>query len=237
MIGIALGCFWRQVQNQNRAQALRFVEHLPIQGVELTIGLRTDFESFQLNQHQNEYLTSLDYVSIHAPWSILHDYPEPEKMKEALEKIQSLVETTNAQSVVFHPPGIPPFKQIKKHKIPIVIENMQKKNSFPPEKLEQFLETYHAGFCLDTAHAYSIGKNETKHLLERFGPRLRQIHFSARYRQKDHEPLQKASTGFLKSLEPLRGKKTNIILEQDYHRIDYAFIRKEIQFARAFFQD
>lgn len=232
---MALGCFWRFFQNKNRTNAIDWVKPFKLNGIELTLGGKNDLELFKPTSKQLDYLSGLEYVSVHAPFSFTKYYPKPEETEQALLQLKEIYESSHAKAVVFHPPYIPSSRVLKKYGFNVLIENQLQKKHISHLTLANAMHEYNAGFCLDTAHAYSYEASETQLLYNRFKKNLKQIHFSARYRNRDHQPLTKASPAFLKSIQPLKQVTCPIIIEEDYATKNTKLIQKEIMFAKAFF--
>lgn len=231
-----MGNFYRSARNQNRANALKWIQKLPVQGVELTLGNQKDFEAFHLNTQQKKYLLDLDYVSLHAPFKTLAYYPTTETLDNALNKIQEIYDESNAKAIVFHPHHLPPHQLLRKRHFKVLIENMEQKKHIPTSRITRLADEYHAGYCLDTSHAYEFGSHETQKLFHKFKQRLGQIHLSANYRHQNHQQLTKASPAFLQSLEPLQETDVPIVIEEDFKRRNLTLAKKEIDWIRTFFR-
>ncbi|MDX1584338.1 MAG: hypothetical protein R3338_12140, partial [Thermoanaerobaculia bacterium] len=85
--------------------------------------------------------------------------------------------------IVVHPDVISDSRPWRKLGSRICIENMdlRKKVGQRAEDLEPFMEELpEAGFCLDLAHAGQVDPSmeEARRFLDRFGPRLMQVHIS-----------------------------------------------------------
>ncbi len=117
------------------------------------------------------------YLSVHAP------------VKERTAKEADLVAWLDAlplavNSIVTHPDTIEdagPYRLLGRR---LVIENMdnRKRDGRTVEEMARYFERLpEAGFCFDIAHAWSIDPSmRLAHgLLDRFGPRLRQVHLSS----------------------------------------------------------
>lgn len=126
------------------------------------------------------------YLSVHAP------------VKERTAKEADLVAWLDAlpvavNSIVTHPDTIEdaaPYRLLGRR---LVIENMdsRKRDGRTVEEMARYFERLPAaGFCFDIAHAWSIDPSmRLAHgLLDRFGPRLRQVHLSSLH-EGSHVPV------------------------------------------------
>lgn len=236
IISFALGNFWRFSQNQNRANALKWIQKLSVDGVELTLGKKEQFKTFRLNAKQKDYLSGLEYVSVHAPFRSAKKYSSPEEHEKDLNRVQEIYEDSHAQIVVFHPSYLPSKKLLKKFRFKIALENMEKEDRVSLQRLANLMRDYKTSFCLDTSHAYEYGPFRTRLLLKHFEGHLQQIHFSANYRRHNHHPLTKASPAFLKSIEPLKETNVPIVIEEDFRRLNLPLAKKEIEWTKMFFE-
>lgn len=235
IISLATGSFWRSFRNKNRADALQLVQKLPVNGVELTLGKKDEFECFRLLVRHKKILQKFDYVSVHSPFRSAKSYKTIEEHEKDLNRTQEIVEESNAQTVVFHPHYLPSKKLFKKFRFKVALENMEKEDKVSMQRLAKLMQEYKTGFCLDTSYAYEYGPFRTTELLRRFKPKLVQIHLSANYRRHNHRPLTKASPAFLESIEPVKDTNVPIILEENFARKNFSLAKKEIAWAKKFF--
>ncbi|PLW79912.1 hypothetical protein C0585_05390 [Candidatus Woesearchaeota archaeon] len=218
IICFALGNIWRFSESDNRADLLEKIQHLDIEGVELTIGTVHELENFELKKSQIKWLKQLKYVSIHAPFKLLSD---PNKIKIYLDKLQKIYDLTNAKTVIIHPDNLPEKKLLKKYSMHVSTENMVKRKNITIPKLKKIIEEYGLGLCLDVAHSYFWSEKETKKLIDEFKEIITQVHFSNNYRRKDHLPFDKVSKSFLRSINPLKDIEVPIIIEEDIKTKDF----------------
>ncbi len=235
IISLASGSFWRSFRNKNGADAIKLVQKLPVNGVELTLGKKDQFGRFHLRTFHKKILQKFDYVSVHAPFRSAKKYETPEEHEKDLNRIQEIVEEANAQTVVFHPHYLPQKKLLKKFRFKIALENMEKRKKVSLQGLSKLMQEYKTGFCLDASHAYEYGPFRTNELLQRFKPKLRQIHLSANYRRQNHQPLTRASPAFLESIQPIKDTNVPVILEENFARKNFSLAKKEIEWAKKFF--
>lgn len=131
-------------------------------------------------------LEGFDYVSVHAPSRLA-------RLSEQ-ELCARLRQLPDHWPIVVHPDVISdpaPWRELG-HRI--CIENMDRRKRVGQyaDDLEPFFEELPAaGFCLDLAHAHQIDPTmeEARRFLERFGPRLRQVHVSRLGGASEHLPV------------------------------------------------
>ncbi|MFW6013839.1 MAG: TIM barrel protein [Candidatus Nanoarchaeia archaeon] len=98
----------------------------------------------------------------------------------------------------------------------ISIENMPKDRWVSINELEKIHNKYkNAGFCLDTAHAFSYSKVHLKEIIDHLGGKITQVHLSGRRNGRDHVALTEADTGFYESIIPLKEINVPVIIEED----------------------
>lgn len=126
------------------------------------------------------------YVSVHAPTKRLAG--------DERETIRTLGQLPLwVRSVIVHPDVMGDVDAYRALGTRLVVENMDGRKTVgrSAEELEQFFDALpDAGFCFDIAHAHSLDQSlELAHeLLDRYGPRLRQVHLST-LRDGEHVPV------------------------------------------------
>jgi hypothetical protein len=136
---------------------------------------------FQLDQELTEKINEFEYVSIHCPCKNII-YGKNKKTKQVLEKLKDLCEKLKVNWIVMHPSVIEDFSVFNGFDLPILIENMDKRNEklIKPEQFRKFREEFDFGFLLDLQHAYEqdSSMNSAKELLGVMGERLKEMHVS-----------------------------------------------------------
>ena len=89
--------------------------------------------------------------------------------------------------------------------------------------------------CLDTSHAYSWSKYETGKLIQNFGEKIAQIHFSGSYRRKQHVSLRRISNNFLFSIQPIQHLDVPIVIEEDMKQKSLKYLIDELEFIKRLF--
>lgn len=239
LYSFATGNIWRWNDDPNRNALLDPIRSLDISGVELTFSSKEELYAFRPSKINREWLKSLDYVTIHAPFTLLAGgFDETELMRQ-LECLSVLYHQIDAKNVVIHPER-PVFdgNYLDRCDFQISTENLPRGFGISSDDLMVYLERFpRMMLCLDVAHAYFWGKRETGRLIERFGDRISQIHFSGTYRQQDHLSLQIVSRDFLRSICPLKTLPVPIVIEEDMDVSPMSYIINEINYIKQWFGD
>jgi sugar phosphate isomerase/epimerase len=129
-----------------------------------------------------------------------------------------------------------PFDFLDNYSWNIILENMPKKEKVDNKKATNIFVKSKYGFCLDTTHAYTHSKDEIERLYNLLAPKLKQMHFSAAFRQKEHRKLSTATKSFMKSVKPVL--KSNVPLILEINKInwdDKTEVNNEIKFVKELF--
>jgi hypothetical protein len=141
------------------------------------------------------------YLSVHAPTK-QRSLAEAEFV-EVLAGLPAFVD-----SIVVHPDLIEDPAAYRPLGSRLVVENMdarKRSGRYGAELAEVFAALPDAGFCFDVAHAWSVDPTMEvgEELLDRFAPRLRQVHLSSLDERDGHVPL---SADHEALFEPLLGR-------------------------------
>ena len=139
--------------------------------------------------------------------------------------------------MIIHPDVLPRPGLLNRYKFNVSTENLEPYKKVSIKDLKEIFKKYpKAGLCLDVGHAYFYGKHETKKLVEVFGDRITQIHFSGNYRSKDHVSLRKVSKDFLSSIRPIKGLEAPIVIEEDIDKGSLKYLKDEIKYIKSLFK-
>lgn len=233
VISFALGSIWRW--KRNRADLIRYIRKLDVDGVEVTLGFKHELVSFvsSLSESDRDWLRSLRYVSIHAPFNLADKLQDEKEVIGQLVLIEKLYKEINAQNVIIHPDALPRPDLLDRCKFNVSTENLEPFKKISTKDLEMIFKKYpKIGLCLDVAHAYFFGKHETKKLVETFGDKITQIHFSGNYKLKDHRSLRKVSKDFLSSIRPIKNLTAPIAIEEDIKKESVKYLKDEVGYVR-----
>ena len=152
-----------------------------------------------------------EYVSVHAPSRF--DAAEERAVVDALARLVPL-----GWPIVLHPDTIHDVAPWRAFGSLLAIENMDKRKAKgrTVDELERFFERLpEAMFCFDIGHAQQVDRtmNEADFLLERFGPRLLQLHVSEVNAESRHDPLSRAAVLAFQKVAPWVPEGAALILE------------------------
>ncbi len=228
IIGFATGCLWRWVEDNNRAALLNTISRLNIDAVELTFANKDDLFKFKLTNTMIKWLKSLEYVSIHAPFGLMTKILDEERPL-VLKTIERLYLLVNAKTVIMHVNQLPSPDDLKKYRFHISIEHLEKKKNISLKEFDKLIKNYpDAGICLDTSHNYSWSPSETKKMVELYGFRITEVHFSATLRGKTHRSMEVAPKAFFKSIKPLKDLNVPMIIEEDMEFESFEEVESEV---------
>lgn len=231
----ATGNVWKILGN-DLEKAISLIRNLNmpvLKGVELTIG-KQKTEEIRLSRNNLKWLKGLKRVSIHAPFTYKHLKNDPEKIKNTVLEILDLYSTVNSKTLVMHAnePGFIDYVY-KTTDMNISIEQMEKYKQMPLEEFDKLIRKYpKAGVCLDVAHSYSYSTFETQKIIEKYGPRIKEVHLSGMRNLKAHIPLSNAPKRFFKSIRPLKNLQCPIVIEETMGDVNMDWIRNEVIFIK-----
>ncbi len=235
---IATGNFWRLAQkSQNQSDILRFVKQFSCDGIEITFSRNEQLYKFKPDKSDLDFLSSKETVSLHAPFNFSSGCKTEDELEKNLEQLQFITKQTHAKRIVIHPNQMPPKKMLKKFRLPVITENMRKKNHVTQSTLEKIMQTTGCGLCLDVGHAYSFDRNEANRLVHRFKNKIQQLHLHSVYRNKDHRQFQQPHTKtYLQSLAASLALNVPIVMEEEFTHFSVPLIRREIEKTRLLIQ-
>jgi len=236
IFSFALGNIWKWKPSINRNDLIDIVRELDVSGVEITFSTKEELYAFKLSNPNKNWLRSLDYVTIHAPFNLLA-YSKNEVLKQ-LDCLFSIYENIDAQNVIIHPKLNTKHSEILKNKeFNISIENLPPRFGISVSDLQKFMDTLPTvTLCLDVAHAYLWSKYETSYLTSSFENRISQIHFSGTYKRKDHQSLRIVSKDFLHSIQPILELNVPIIIEENMNIQSLEYVKEEIEYIKSLFK-
>jgi len=233
----ALGCLWRWHDSKNRGELIKYVEKLGVSGVEITLGYKEEISAFKISDKDKKWLKSLDYVSIHAPFSLLKEAKDQNEVISQLDAIKSLYQEVNAKNVIIHPDNLPSPKILEKYNFNISTENLMPRSKMGIAQMKKIFRKYPKNrLCLDVSHAYLWSELETKKIVDNFGEKISQIHLSGTYRKKDHQSLRGVTKKFLRSIEPIKELRVPIVIEEDIRKEKgERYLMEEVEYIKAMF--
>jgi len=236
-ICFALGNIWRWNKSNNRNNLIKYAKKLNISGVELTFSSKLELFSFKLSKENKDWLKTLNYVSIHAPFSLISKSKNEKEIIKQLDLIEEIYNKINAKNVIIHPTELPPLKILNNYNFKYSTENMSKKKKVTITKMEELLNEYpEMGLCLDVAHAYRWSKNETGELIKNFKGKITQIHFSGTYKGKDHLSLKSVTKNFINSIKPIKELNVPIVIEEEIKIKSEKYLKEELKYIKSIFK-
>lgn len=228
----ATGNLWKWAKTDNRGPLLNYIRKLDIEGVEITFAEINELNAFRVSKTNMEWLKTLDYVTIHAP------FRRPKGMSDTdyIAPVYRLYKKLGAQHIIIHPQDLPEYSVLRKYRMNVSTENMRPYKHISHSDLERILRTYRGmGLCIDVAHAYVHSKDETKKLVERFRDKITQVHLSGTYGKQDHRSLRIVTKRFMESIEPIRQLDVPIVIEESMKKKTIQYIKDEIAYCRSLF--
>ena len=233
----ALGCLWRWQNSKNRGELIKYVKKLGVSGVEITFASREELYATQLSPRNIAWLKTLEYVTIHAPFELVKKSKNQRELIKQLDVIAKLCKEINAKNVIIHPDNLPSPKILEKYDFNISTENLTPKSKVGIDQIKNLFRKYpKIKLCLDVSHAYLWSELETKKIVNNFGDKISQIHFSGTYRKKDHQSLRGVTRKFLRSIEPIKGLRVPIVIEEDIGKEKVErYLVEEVEYIKAMF--
>jgi len=196
-IGFSTGSIYSWEESINKQ--IEILKQIGCNAIEINFGVITDINE-EISEENINYIKSLDYVSIHAPF-FKEDrtdltYNNTQKIIDLIKKLEKSYFKLNAKTIIFHPNNIKDYSIFNNTKMNICIENMPIKRNISIEKLLELINKFPKfKIIIDTAHALTYDKNQLHKLIEKFKNEIQHIHFSDRryseYKKKvsDHQQL------------------------------------------------
>jgi sugar phosphate isomerase/epimerase len=229
IFSFALGNLWTWNKNNERNDILDYVRKLGVDNVELTA---VPIESLKISEENRRWLKGLEYVSIHP---FIKGVTGSDSLVKQFDLIYSIYDSVNAKQLIIHPGELPSKEILKMYDMKVSTENMSPKFHIADSKLNSLITEYDLGLCLDVSHAYRFSGNETKKLVEIYGSRISQIHFSGTYRNKNHQSLRIVTQRFMDSIEPIKKLNVPIVIEEDIKEQNLDKVKEEIKYIKNLF--
>lgn len=236
IFSFALGNLYRWSKSQNRNILIDYAKKLDIVGVEITFASKKELNAFKLSKDNKTWLKKLDYVSIHAPFSLIKKADNQNEIIKQLNIIANIYHEVKAQNVVVHPDNLPESKILRRYDFIVSTENLTHSGFYRAIDLRKVFMRYPSlKLCLDVSHAYFWSKSLTSELVKIFRDRISQIHFSGTYKRQDHQSLRKVTKDFIDSIQPVKKLNVPIVIEEDIKEKSLAYAEKEIEIIKKIF--
>ncbi len=228
---IATGNLWRK--NLTSDQVIDYLSQFEIDGIELTIGQIEELSGFSMSKRAINELKRYKYNSLHSPFHLVTDARNDEEITKQISILNGIYMQIEAHTMVIHPKQLIKPYLLKKFNGHISTENMPPKHKMKISDYAKILGRFpKMGLCLDVSHAYLVGPDETKQIIQKFKKRITQVHFSGAYRGQEHSSIKPASKKFIESIKPIKELRVPIVFEGDIRSGKPQELKKEIRAIR-----
>lgn len=232
LISISTGLVYKFTNDRNRM--IEMLRKFSPDGIEISFADPDYLFQFNISDENVEYLKTLPYVTIHAPWKNIRYSDNPVCVK-TLKAIEALYNKIDAKNVTIHSLEVYDYEVLNDCKFKISTENedCRKPGNTTPEEIEKILnENPEFGFTFDIAHAMSVDPNHSDDFLKL--TRLQQIHVA--YFDKEypgHLPLFNHGNDEIEEYFRMMPEKVPLVLEftaETEEQIDW--VKDEIEYLR-----
>jgi hypothetical protein len=140
ILGFATGNIWDWHDDNNVASLFRYMDKLNINGIELTLGTKEQLYHFKPTKKQVNWLRSLDYVSIHAPFRLVRRADNEEEIVKQLNYIQKFYDLIKAKNLIIHPTDLPKPSILRNYDFKVSTENLTPEKHFTIPVLKKLLQ-------------------------------------------------------------------------------------------------
>lgn len=234
-IGFTTGCLYKT--DISFGDRIKLYSSLGAEAIELSFSRPDELLKFKLKNETKKIIGKFRTVTIHAPW-INVNYDDDTKTREILKSLRSLSNDVNPLGVVFHPDIIKDFNVLEISRMPIVIENMDKRKNYGNklEHIKEIKDKFSFNFILDIQHSYENDPTNSlcRELIKLMGKKLKYIHISG-YSDDNNHALGFESKNKIE-IEKILKLKLNVpkimegIMTQDINNK----ILKELKFIRGY---
>jgi hypothetical protein len=146
-------------------------------GIEISFADPDYLFQFDISDENVEYLKTLPYVTIHAPWKNIR-YSDNEVCAKTLKAIEALYNKIDAKNVTIHSLEVDDYKVLNDCKFKISTENedYRKPCKTPLEIGEVLKKNPKIGFTFDFAHGMTVDLGMTDNFLN--FAQLQQVHLA-----------------------------------------------------------
>lgn len=177
LISISTGLVYKFFTDRN--EMIRELREFSPDGIELSFAAPEYLFDFSVTADNREYLQSLPYVTIHAPWKQVV-YGPGGNGQSVVAAIEKLYLEINAKNVTVHASEVQDFEMFHSSRCQWSVENDDwRKGVNLLEQVEAILRQHPwLKFTFDFAHALTINADEPRAYLKKLEPRMSQIHLS-----------------------------------------------------------
>ncbi|MFA7243924.1 MAG: hypothetical protein WC080_01370 [Patescibacteria group bacterium] len=173
LISISTGLVYKFTDKRN--EMIRMLREFSPDGIELSFADSTYLFDFKISEENVDYLRSLPYTTIHAPWIDIR-YANNDKSKKVLDLIEKLYRKTGAKNVTIEPREIDDYSILGSYDFQISIENADIRKPFcaAEELLSILNKNPKLKLTLDIAHSMTANPDLFDQLLST--GKISQIH-------------------------------------------------------------
>ena len=234
-INIANGTFLKH--KLNFEQQSDIISQLNIDGIELTFRYNDELDSCLKADNFLDFLSKFKYNTIHSPFGKSPDIKiyRKDNIDEVLNKLKNIAAKINARNIVFHIYNFENLPLLNKvNDCLFSVENTITENMNYIELTKIFDKYNKLRFTIDTSHASFIGKKEFDDLFDNLRDKIKTIHFSNAWDDKQHKQFfdRKGIERFSK----IKKLGDNVILtvEENFNEKIVESMNTEISFIRNF---
>lgn len=172
-------------------EGIKLFYSLGAEAIEISFATPKELLFYRPSIEIQSLVRNFRYVSIHAPWKNV-GYSTGDKTRKILQHLDYLYHKLPAKGIVIHPDIVLNFDILAKSRLPILIENLDKKKySDDIKQFEALKEKYEFGFVLDIQHAYvkDPSMELAEKLFQAMGNKLRHFHVSGAADSEAHAPV------------------------------------------------
>jgi hypothetical protein len=231
-ICISTGCVYKLSDDRNRL--IKELRKLSPRGIEISFAHPDYLLNFELSKENLDYLKSLEFNSIHAPWIDI-SYSTDQRTKEVLDAISKIYKQINGRCVVFHEEQIKDYTLINSAEFVPAIENDDwRKPRHRVEDIRTILDDNPKfKFTFDFAHALTVSSLDVPSYISSFNNRLIEVHFSIVDREVGrHDLLYKHDNEEIKNMaKELKNVSQPFVLEGVSS--DLNEMKKEVEYLKS----
>jgi len=236
-ICLSTGCLHKVSKDRN--ERIKILSKFHPDGIEISFSNKEYLLNFELTKKNLNYLKTLKFKSIHAPWKD-GGYRNDKESKEILDKTLKLYRKIDARNVVFHKDSIEDYDFVANYDFVSSLENddWQKSNNGIDYFKNLLNENEKFKITFDLAHAIST-ETDIADFINYFKERIIEIHFSIIIKDlsgkySPHTFLhQNDSKKIRELLKPLKKIFVPLVFESFILSMnDLDFIKKEMKYVK-----
>lgn len=232
LISISTGLIYKFEPDRNKM--IQLLSKFSPDGIEISFASPDILLDFEISNENIEYLKTLPYVTLHAPWKDIR-YSSNPLCEKALSKINELYKTISAKNVTVEPGEIDDYSVFDKYDFKVSTENADYRKLFnSPDEIKKVLKNNPKfGLTFDFAHALTIDQQETEKFFSI--KQITQVHMAYFDKElSDHSFVSSHSSDRIEKLIKRIPEDIPIVLEcvaETEEQINW--VKKEIEYLRS----